>query len=165
MTAPECNRMRRFAWLALLLTACGTEPETEPILDFEFALEEIDDRTGALYYRMTPTHDGSPVDWTDVLRTGWCFEIHWLSYWLASETEGQPVMSSRYCGSPIQSSRDAVARVLSDALGDRPGGELDRDTGTGEGRRQPRHLARVLVPRGPGVSGVSGVADRRRAVA
>ena len=112
MTAPECNRMRRFAWLALLLTACGTAPETEPVLDFEFTLEEINDRTGALYYRMTPTHDGSPVDWTDVLRTGQCFFIDWESWELVSATEGQQVLGGYWCHSPIRDPEWAVAETF-----------------------------------------------------
>ena len=97
--------------LLLLLAACGTEPQA-PVLEFIFDHDGTDAQTGADYFKITPTHDGFPVEWTEVLRTGLCLEIAWVSYWIPSEDERHGVRGGRKCGSPIQNPQSAVAETF-----------------------------------------------------
>ena len=63
----------------LAIGACGTEPEVDPVLGLEFDLIDVNARTGAYYYLISPSLDDVRTDWEDALRPGWCVHRIWLS--------------------------------------------------------------------------------------
>ena len=98
--------------LSLLLTACGTEPG-EPVLDFIFERDRLNARTGAYYYKITPTFDGVPVEWTEVLRPGWCPYVNWNSYLvLPDEDLNYIAHGGRRCVEPIENPESAIIETF-----------------------------------------------------